>query len=251
MKNINKYLNYILLTVIIILVIWLSFTRSSLQRSKNDVQILIDSTEYLKNKNGELYATNNSYIMSNKDLKEINAELYKENKKLKDNPLVVEKIITIIEYRDTTLITTIDSTYFKDGFKFYSLNWKKDTTYSKDNYFKIEGNTKLKIDTMLHPISYYSRLNKLELGTKLYLSITDDEKNKQLKINARTDFPGLTFTDIDGYIIDPQKSKELNKYFPKKRWGVSLFGGYGLSLSNPIKLTPIFGIGLSYSIWNF
>jgi dipeptidyl aminopeptidase/acylaminoacyl peptidase len=247
----SKYLNYILIGIIILLVIWVSFTRSSFQKAKRDVKILKDSTEYVTNLNKELYARNNSAILEISDLKEYNKELYNEVKKLKDNPIVVTKVITKIEYRDTTLITVIDSTYFEGNKKIFKLGWSKDTIYSEGNYFNLKGKTFLSIDTTLKPIGYYSYIQKLEIGSKLYLSLTENKKDKNLYINARTDFPGLIFTDIDGYIIDPQKSKELKKYFPQKRWGISVFGGPGVLIGNEFKAGWIMGVGISYDILNF
>jgi alpha-tubulin suppressor-like RCC1 family protein len=184
-----KYLTYILVAIIIALVVWLGLTRSALNKSERNTKILRDSTEYVMNLNKELYARNQSAVLTISDLKEYNNELYNEVKKLKENPIVITKVVTKIEYRDTTLVTIIDSTYFNGNNKVFKLGWSKDTTYSDGNYFKMNGKTFLTIDTTLKPIGYYSYIQKLELGAKLYVSLTENTKDKNPYNNAGSDFP--------------------------------------------------------------
>ena len=89
-----------------------------------------------------------------------------------------------------------------------------------------------------------------ELGMNLNLGLFQDKKTKKIYIQADTDYPGVTFTKLDGASIldDPDNKKVLRQM--RKPWGIGINVGYGL-LVNPSSGTigtgPYVGIGLSYT----
>lgn len=251
-KFLNDHVSYILLAVIAVMLFLYSIERTGRTKLNDNVIVSKDSVKYLKNKNKELYAQVNTYVITEKQLKEVNKELYNEVNKLKNQkPLVIVKEKVKIDYRDTTLISSISEKLDKDGNKLFNIPWSKDTSITKGNYFKLSGSSYLKIDSTLRIMKYGSKLNSMQLGTNLFLSVTENKEGKLL-INARTDFPGLTFTEMEGYVIDPSKIKQLRGLNPKKRFGLSFFGGVG-SIVNGSGLTfgPTIGIGLSYDLISF
>ena len=246
--------SFFLLIIIGVLVFFLAFQQCSNNKLKREVTIFQDSTHYLKNKSGELFAQNDALILSKKQLKDLNVDLYNEINKMKENPLVITKIQTKFVYKDTLLITTIDTVYKTQKGKYFELSWKHDTLYSPNNFFKIEGKTSFEIDSNLNICTYRSRLNNLQMAAKLYVSITEDKEHKMLHINARTDYPGLVFSDIDGFIIDPQKSSVLKNYLPNKKFSLSAFIGPGVCIgtgSFPVNAGVVMGLGISYHIISF
>jgi len=246
---INSNIKLILGLIILVLFLTLTFKQCQVDSKSKTLIILNDSVKVLKNRAGELYASNNAYVISSADLKKVNKELYDENAKLKNQkPLLVTKIVPKIEYRDTTL-TTFISSYFDDNKnKVFNLNWKKDTTYSKSNSFKLEGTTTLKIDTLLKPIDFSSKVKALDISMKLFLSVVENSKTKNLEINARTDFPGVTFQELEGYVIDPQKIKSIKEVIPKKRWGLGAYAGFGFSgNSSSMIVGPSVGVAITYN----
>lgn len=176
-----------------------------LMKSNDRLIIYNDSVQVLNNKVGELYSRVNLYQITEKELKKVNGELYAEVNKIKDKPLSIETLTAKATLKDIPLKTgAIDSTFSKGNS--ISLLVKDDT------------------------------LKRLEISTKLYLSQT--EKNGKLFLNARSDFPNLTFTDIEGYNLNPLPVK-------KKRFGIGVYTGVTVTGKFTV------GAGLSYSLIRF
>jgi len=248
----NKYVIYVLLIVIGVLLFLYSIERSSKNDLKNNIIVKADSVKYLKNKADELYAQVNTYVITENQLKEANKELYDENLKYKkQKPIFIAKEKIKIVYKDTLIISSISSKLDKYGNKQFNIDFNSDTIFDKSNYIKFNGLTYLKIDSTLKVLNYGAKLNNLEISSKLILGISET-KDKKLVINARTDFPGLTFTDIEGYIIDPMKTSTFKNLAKKKRYGISTFGGVGTYFDGGgIKFIPTIGVGLTYDLLSF
>jgi len=248
MKTLKKYLNQLLILVIVFLIIILGMKQCQLQKAEQNNGVYKDSIIVLKNKEGQLYSQNDALVLTEKQLKKQNEDLYNEVKKLKENPIFITKVVTKLVYKDTLLNSSILSYFEKDGTKVFLVKWKRDTSFTQFDCLKISGNTYLKIDTNLNAQFYKSSLDSLNISTKLYLSLTDSKDDNLLHINARTDFPGITFSDLDGALIDPKKSKTLKKFFPKKRYGLGVFAGPGICIgSGGISFGIIIGGGIGYS----
>ena len=63
-----------------------------------------------------------------------------------------------------------------------------------------------------------------------------------------TDYPGVTFTKLEGAsILDDPKNKPALRQL-RKNWSLGIQAGYGMTLNgNNINGAPYLGIGLSYS----
>ena len=248
----NKYVIYVLLAVIGVLLILYAIERGNKNDLSNNLIITKDSVNYLKNKNGELYAQVNTYIVTEDQLKQVNAELSNEIEKYKkQKPIIITKEVIKIVYKDTTLYSSISSKLDSAGNKQFDITWSSDTTFSTSNYIKVNGMSYVKVDSTLNVLKYGSSLDSLELGAKLYLGAVE-EKNGMLKLNARTDFPGLVFTDVEGYLVDPMQTKSFKKLTKKKRFGLSGFGGIGTYFDDGgIRFIPTVGVGLTYDFFQF
>lgn len=178
---------------------------SKLMNRNNRLIIYKDSLRVLTNKAGELYSKVNYYQITEKELKRVNGELYLEVNKIKDKPLSIETVTTN---------TSINNIPLQKG--------ALDTVFSKGNTISLL----VKDDT----------LKRLKIETKLYLSQTI--RNGQLSLNARSDFPGLTFTNIEGYNLNALPSKP-------KRFGIGVQAG--INYNGRITL----GIGISYNLIRF
>lgn len=79
------------------------------------------------------------------------------------------------------------------------------------------------------------------LMADLKLITGTDKKTGVLTATVLSDNPYLTITSIN--------SVKLDKTKPKK-YGIGVFGGYGMTL-NPLKLSPVIGVGVTYSLLSF
>lgn len=255
-QNIFSYMSkvstYILLAIIGVLIFLYSIERSSNYKLNNNLIVSKDSVKYMKNKADELYAQVNSYVITEKQLKEVNSGLYEEVQKYKkQKPLVITKETIKIEYRDTNIVSSISSKLDKYGNKDFILSWNSDSTFNKDNSISMTGSSYLKIDSTLNVLEHGSSLNRLLINADLILGVSE-EKDGNLVMNARSNFPGLTFTYMEGYVIDPMKLESIKKLSKNKRYGLAAFGGIGTYFDGGgIKFVPTVGVGLTYNFFRF
>ena len=100
-----------------------------------------------------------------------------------------------------------------------------------EKYYSIEGTSNEK------GIS----LNEIKIPNTLSFAIGDKKTGffkSEYRIEAVNSNPYITTTGIDAYTLQ----------VPKKRFGVAVFAGYGITESG---LSPMVGVGLSYQLLRF
>jgi hypothetical protein len=248
----------LVLSVILIFLMIRSCGDSSIQINtlKQNVFSLNDSLRTYKDKNGQIVYEKGALISENKDLEKLNKELANEIKYLKDNPLVVIKTVVKVVH-DTTYIKINPTDRGKWVGKTFEQNfkWNLNENYSLGNSRIIEGNFDVYVDSLFKVSTSKMKLTKDELSMELSTGLTEN-KDGLLEIFVKSKHPGFAVSSLDGALIDPKKSDVLKKYFPPKRWGLGIYGGYGVCV-NPTNLNSAIGIqigvGLQYNIiqWNF
>lgn len=202
-----------------------------------------DSLYVYKNKLDSEYVAKNLYIQEIKDLKTQNKELYDEVKNLKDNPLVVTKVVT------KTIIKEVQAKSDSIGQSKDSLDnvWKNLywSAVQEKNYYSITGRT----DVLSNFSQFKTTISDLQIPVKFSFDIIEGKKDKQLRFIARSDNPFVKIEDIDGVVLDPTKIKTLKKYFPTKHWHLGPSISYGLT--SDLKLQPSLNISLTYSLISF
>ncbi len=189
----------------------------------------------------------NSLLTSNEDLRSLNSDLADEIKKIKGKVLVVNKIVTVIK-TDTHYVNNNLNSYASNK---YGLSWKYDTTFSVNNYRKLSGESFFRIDTTNNSVvPLNTRLDKDEIGISMVTGIR--EKNNNLEIFVEPRYPNMKVTDIQGAIIDPQKSDVLKKMFPVKKWSVGPYLGVGVSVGKTILIPSVsFGVSIQRALIKF
>lgn len=239
MKNLklSTIVTILLAGLSIFLFIRLSYYQDRYRKSENEVVVITDSLSNYKSKSGELYKQQQSYIADNNQLRHINEDLYKEVKNLKDNPIVVTKII----YKITTdtIYTNSGETILKDSL--YFSNWK----YSNEPYFNINGTNTFNSKT--HKFS--NRINSLSFNADMSVDII--EKDKRLSIIAKSTNPYLNVTNISGGLISPENSKVLSNYFKESKWSIGVGAGISCGyFDNSIKFIPTINLSIYYKLFN-
>lgn len=264
MKNIlsvlNTNLKYIALGIIALLILLslkqcsnaddLARENAALKQkaeiTSGNVEALKDSIQYWTDRDGnslsEIKILSADGDMLKSEYRELNSkfkDLIRDNNK---NGELIAYLNTKIEFKDRELANLNASTSTEGGSKILNDStvlidiFKK---YDTLNYYSVIGTvfTKLKDNKI--------QAGKIDLTTTvnmgIELGIARDPKTKIANITTKTAFPAKI--QLSGIT---QIEQELNKK-PSGYLGLSIFGGYGATLQNPVRLAPMIGVGVYYS----
>ena len=232
----SDWKNFIIFGLILLSVIFF-FKFKHVEKELEEVQVnTSDTLTVYKNKIGELYAQQNTYVLNIKELKKTNSELAAEVKNLKDNPIIVTKIKTVTEIKEIHVKDTV--TIEKDGVYSYPIKYT-------DQWCNIAG--KSSIDT--HSMIGESVFDSISFKNNITLDLI--EKGKQLSFIAKSDNPYCQINSLNGAVISPEQSSILKKRFDKK-WVVVAGVGPTLTVTDgKIKVLPGLQITFGYKLFGF
>lgn len=257
-KSNEKIKRWIMFGLVVLLVILFIGSCNKIQNLKNDNTILeqnqkalADSLRTSKNKIGDLEKSINILVADKKNLKELNADLASELEKEKGKVSQLNKIIAGFKH-DTVYIPTeiiIYKPIDDNGTGIYGFQSKYDTTYDVNNYRKFEVLTKFELDTTFK-ITPLQTMVKDEIGFDLVTGLR--EKDGNIEIFARSNYPDLVITDMQGAIIDPKKHPVVKKFTKPKKFGIGPYIGVGINGNqNSMGLGVHIGFGVTYSLIQF
>ena len=203
-----------------------------LETSEQNLLAYKGQMEQLELKNGELIATRDSYILDKKNLEEalnVSKDEVKElEKKLNSSLAYIANMESQIRIDTVTIVK--DSIIYDEG-DIAQIHFDYD-----DDWFGVKGTTDLtgpEITTSLYDIKMY---------VPIQWGMTDN-----YKIFVKSDNPYVSFTNLDGAVIDG------SKLIPKQRkFGLSVQGGIGVNydlLKKNLGVGPYLGFGVHWRIW--
>lgn len=246
LSNIKNICIILLAVVIIILLSIQGCSRQKIKEQNININALTDSLTVSKNKCGEAIYSKNILLADYNTLKQINSNLTQEIEKgTKKNLAEINKLNMIISGL-TDSISLLQGTLIKQDSGTYIYEFIDSTAF---RVFKNE----VLIATNNKPDSVILRPLKNDIYANLVIKkyVTEDKINLQVYSNN----PAVTFTDIEGSIIDISQYQKIQK---KKRFslGVGLTTGVGYTRGFTTKQSDIgsfVGVGftLSYNLISF
>jgi hypothetical protein len=226
--------------------------RVDLNISEQNEASLSDSVRVQKNKVGDLEYSKNILVSDKKNLESLSKDLSSELKKEKGKVHQLTKYVIKLEKqpKDTIKINNTLIVY-ADGSN--GLEWKHDTIYDLENSRHLAGTSKFDIDSngVITPLE--TIITKDEINFNIIQGLR--EKNGNVEMFVRSDYPGFSVNDLQSAIIDPKNHPVLKKYTKKKDWSVGPFVGVGLGLntwpSPNLGFGVMVGISVQYSIFKF
>lgn len=229
-SNIIKMRNFLQISLIILFaVLFLNQCRVTAQKedtNKVNQLALLDSVSYYKNKLGLEVAEKQTFIGSAKELKDLFEAEKEKSEQFKESSKKWKKLYNAakieIDYKIDSL--TIQFTnpvnyeftrYFEQKTKDYFIKG-----YVNNYGFNFDFRSKI----VLTPFS----------GLKRTGFLTSENRTE-----ITTSNPYARIVDFQNFNFKPKK----------KRFGVSVFAGYGLSTN--FEFTPVIGAGVSYDIFRF
>lgn len=261
MSSINKQRNILIVIVLILLIIgYIGWTRiqnldKRLTISEQNTKALNDSVRVGKTKNGELEYSINTLVAEKGDLAKLSKNLSDELAKEKGKVSELMDILAHIKIRDTIYI---NNTLIKYANGVYGLKWNYDTIFNTKNSRSIAGESQFKQDTIKTIVDNKEKIDVRITPLKTILSKDEikfhlitglREKDGNIEIFARSDYPNLVITDLEGAIIDPETHPVLTKFTKQRRWGVGPY--IGLGLGGDLKFNVQLGVGVTFSIFKF
>ena len=200
---------------------------------------LNDSVRVTTNKLGEQIFLKNTFIADGKKLKELNAELYKEVKNLKGDVKIITTANTEIKSDPIYLTNTI--TKYADGV--VNIGWKYDSIFSKGNYRKLAGISKIQYDST-NVLDKGTTITQDEIGISVTTGLVKLDGSYQIFV--KSNYPGMTISDIQGSILDKNMIQS-----DESSWVFGPYVGVGVGV-DPVNKTigpnVSFGLGITYNL---
>ena len=228
-----------------------------LQKKSNNIVALQDTVRIERTRSGELQQVKTVLIIDIKELKAINAELYKEVKDQNQKVYYISKLTTELADKLKNWSPGGEHT-FNPVTGTDDISWSFDTI-GIDWSRKLSGKTSFKVTSdcdgyKIEPKGSF--LENINYKFSLVTGLKKSESHKgSLEIFVKSTYPGMMFTDIQGSIVNPEDLKEYLSSSKIKKWSIGpYFGiGYGVTLEKTPQLLPVLniGIGVQYKLLSF
>jgi hypothetical protein len=208
----------------------------------NNIKALNDTVRVEENKLGQIQYSKQALIADNTNLSSLNKKLGDEVKNQKGQILFLSSSQAGLKL-DTPKIIIHDMQKLSDSEYVINLSLKND--YDSVNFRAIEVKTNILIDSNRMLSVVKSQMTKDNFSFNVITGLKEEKGN--LRIFIRSDYPGLTFSKIDGALIDPRKSDVIKSFFPPKRWGIGFQAGAGIGVGKTVQPCVYMGVGVSYN----
>ena len=271
--------------VIVVVVIALGFGRScakirDLERQNHikeqNIIALKDTVRMERTKSGTLEATVAGYISSERALKKLNADLYKEVQDQKGNVISLNKIVFQLKQEASELrkhinyLESIMSQPIQLNDSVYCIPWQLNYDWDSTNFDIYKGETTIGIVARqvvplsilkggkpliyqfdntfngLFDLKHYNT-EVIERTTQIDMSFGQEIVDDRLRVFVTTKYPGFTAMSMQGWMIDPNTDPDIKKLMKKKKWIPNTWSvGGGPSFGYDV-LTgkPYLGIGVN------
>ena len=269
MKNIDFKLKIIVglsfsLALLIFALIWqnkeLQIEKCNSLRHFNNYLAAHDSVVIISGENETLLAQKMAMEIYRSELSLENSRLLEslEKEKKKKAKVIIQ---TEIEYKDTSIYIPVTASFENNS---PSFDFKYNPILKGKNRLSISGSLPYQItyDTCyvhsdsarlhykIEPLIKPGQAHlAIEQKIDLLTGLVRDPKTKRLYVRATTDFPGISFTEMNAiHLLDDSESRQALKS-ARKPFGVGFSLGMGFTASSNgyIVRGPNLGVGLTYT----
>jgi len=230
-----------------------SAAEEELARLQRNALAMSDTLKIIKSENGRMVVEKSSLELK---VSELNSDQKALIKRLEfSNAKQPEMIIqTEVVYRDTGIKATSTVAKTTDSTGNFKLSYTP--TLPGKNKFAISGDVpyllrKLRDSGSLSKYAVFPNGDAkltVEQTIDVVAGLYTDPETKLLKIRLSTDFPGISFANVNGIkIVDNAESRRALRD-SRKNFGIGFNLGYGLGFTpSGYNLGPYLGIGIHYS----
>lgn len=255
--------SFLIMAIITLIVMFLrqcnrtALMEAEAKREHNNYLAQLDSVRTIKSENGQLIQEKSAFQLKVSELSAEQKELIQRLELNSNGRGTTPKAViqTVGNFVDTSI--KAQSKIFKDPNGNESVVFLYNPTLPGKNKLKISGKTPYTVnltkdskDTLNYLASVDPGITSIsiEQSVDIVTALYQDPKSKRLMTRVTTDFPNLTFGEINSFEIadNPETRKALKS--ARKEFGLGFHVGYGLSTS-VAGLSPgiYLGVGLHYS----
>lgn len=227
-------------------------------KTEQNIEAMTDSLTITKKKNGELETSVSVFIATEKELKDLNGDLYTDIKEQNGEVITLSNTIISLKQNEADLKSKIDSLKkiisdpTKIGKDTYELAWSLPYIYDDDNSDLFEGKTIVKVsgdslNPLIHKDTYLT--NRV---SNISLKFGQEVVDEKLRVFVTSNYPGLTVKSLEGVFIDPKDNEYIKKLMTKRHWFPNTFTfGVGVTAIYDGQPKILFGPTLSYNLYEW
>ena len=252
---------FLLVAVVVLILLLLrqcgetSNAKTEALREHNNYLAMHDSVRTIKKENGILIQEKSGMEIKISEMtgyqKYLIGQLDLKSNGRGNTPNSVINVVT--RYKDS--IVNIPSKLVKDPNGKEHIEFVYEPKFTGKNSLKISGKTNYQLGISKDKAdSYFATLNPtgtdltIDQNIEITTGIYRDPKTKRIMTRVSTQYPNLTFSEINSFDITDNKETRQVLRSARKPFGVGLNAGYGIiGGSNGIGTGFYFGVGVSYS----
>lgn len=266
LSNIVKIItsrSFLIMAVILMAVLFLrqcnetATMEAEAKREHNNYLAQLDSVRTIKSENGQLIQEKSAFQLKVSELSSEQKDLIKRLELSSNGRGTTPKSViqTVGNYVDSSI--RVQSKITKDPNGNESVDFVYNPTFPGKNKLKISGKTPYTVNLSKNPkdsVNYIASVIpgttslSIEQSVDIVTALYQDPKTKRLMTRVTTDFPNLTFGEINSFEVadNPETRKALKS--ARKEFGLGVQVGYGLSTSASGLSPGVYvGFGLHYS----
>jgi hypothetical protein len=261
----SKFFGYAVVALLIILLAGQCQSKNNLKREKakteQNLAAANDSVKIYRDKQGKLTAEKAVWILSEKELKKQNKDLYDKVQQQKGDIISLNEVVFQLEQDTTILHDTIR--YLKAVIgkavqlnkTTWSLPWELDYRWDPagKNWDRFVGHTIAIVDTNTFEVTHKTTTLDKRTGN-IDLIFGEKVVDKKYNVYVTTTYPGLSVKSMEGVFIDPNTNKDIKKLIEKDHW----FTGFSVSIGitptyDFINKKPVIVVGptIGYTIYQW
>lgn len=227
--------------------------KTDLAMANQNIFSLNDSIRLSKNRIGKLQYEKGLLVTTEKGLRDLNEELFKELKSQKEDIAFLQKIVgrlsTPLPQQPIPGTGGVTGNPC-DSIGTYYAEWEDFRQFDVDNYRRLKAKTDITVQSRKVTDVKTSILTD-EIGFDLITGIKENEDGN-FEIFVKSNYPGFTPTKIDGAFIP---RSELFPPQKKKNWSVGVGPQVGVGVGGLEKPGPVWyfgiGLGIQYTVIRF
>jgi len=221
---------------------------------------LNDSIKYEKQKNGDLQASIAIYIASEKELKDLNRDLYDRIKEQDGRIISLGEAIVQLK-QDSAILARylvekekIISDLKKVDENTYVAPWSLRYQYDSLNFDVFTGRTYIGVSLKDSLKLYHLDTELIKRLTQIDLIWGQKVEKGQYRVFLQSGYPGFTAAQLQGVLIDPNTNRDIKRLIKEKHWfpgftiGLGATGGFNITTG---KYGLVVGPTITWNIYKF